>query len=105
MRFGPDDSFWLVVDPTAKSELADVLCETTLRRLELQLKGGLTMDESPTIFTEREEAEREAQGRLLALRAAQALGRRVAEGGRIEKAHRVALLDEDGRVILEAKVP
>ncbi len=57
MRLGPDDKFWLVVDPTKISTLADILFETTLRGLELQFKGGLTAAENPTIFTEKAEAE------------------------------------------------
>jgi hypothetical protein len=39
MRYGPDDKFWGVVDPTPVSELGDVLFETTLHGLELQFKA------------------------------------------------------------------
>jgi hypothetical protein len=69
MRCGPDDKFWVVVNPTADSELGDVLFETSLRGLELQFRGGLTMAENPTMFSEKEEAIREAQGRLASRRA------------------------------------
>jgi hypothetical protein len=66
MRCGPNDKFWMVIDPTPRSELADVLFETTLRGLALQLAGGLSMDRNPTMFGGREEARREAEQRLAA---------------------------------------
>ncbi len=68
MRFGPKDPFWVVTDPTPDSTLGDILFETTLAGLERQFKGGLTMDENPTIFTDREEAEQEARARLQQVR-------------------------------------
>ena len=64
MRFGPDDPFWVVVDPTKISTFADILFETTIRGLELQFKGGLTAAENPTVFTDKAEAEVEARIRL-----------------------------------------
>lgn len=98
MRFGPDDKFWVVVDPTPVSELGDVLFETTVRGLELQFKGGLAMAQTPTIFTDPGEAEREARRRLLAAHAAQAVLR---SEGRVE---RLALYDGEDKLILEAKL-
>jgi len=64
MRFGPDDKFWVVTDPTSQSELGDILFQASLRRLELQFKGGLRMTDNPTLFTKKEEAEIEARARL-----------------------------------------
>ena len=104
MRLGPDDKFWLVLDPTPLSTLADILFETTLRGLELQFKGGLTAAENPMIFTDKAEAEREAHGRLLTLLAAGALGRQIALGKVVTEAHRVVLLDGQGAVVLEAEL-
>ena len=57
MRFGPDDDFWVVVDPTHESQLEDAVFKATLRRLELQFKGGLTMDRNPTLFPAATEAK------------------------------------------------
>lgn len=64
MKIGPDDKFWVVTDATPISELADICFETTLRGLELQFRGGLSMDSNPTIFTSKEEAEKAAKKRL-----------------------------------------
>ena len=36
MHYGPDDKFWLVIDPTPRRTLWDVLFETSLRGLELE---------------------------------------------------------------------
>ena len=57
MRIGPDDKFWVVVDATPESEMGDILFETTLRGLDLQFKGGLSMEQNPTIFTDHQVAE------------------------------------------------
>ncbi len=98
MRYGPDDAFWLVTDPTARSTLDDVLCETSLRDLELQFRGGLTMDRDPTIFTDRQEAEREAARRLVAARAAAAILRSSGQ------AARVRVEDAGGGVVFGAEL-
>jgi hypothetical protein len=66
MRIGPGDKFWLVTDATPTSELADICFETSIRGLELQFRGGLTMDMNPTIYTSRDEAEKAARKRLKA---------------------------------------
>jgi len=42
----------VVLDPTKDSETADILFETSLRGLDLQFKGGLSMASNPTIFTD-----------------------------------------------------
>lgn len=60
------------------------------------------MDDNPTIHTDKDEAERDARGRLLTMKAARAIGRQVAEGKAIPEAQRVALLDAEGKVVLEA---
>ena len=73
MRYGPDDKFWVVVDPKPNSTLDDLVFEASLRDLELQFRGGLQIDENPTLFTDRQEARLEAYGRLTAMRASQAI--------------------------------
>jgi hypothetical protein len=56
MRYGPDDKFWVVVDPKPDSTLDDLVFKASLRDLELQFRGGLSIDENPTLFTDRQEA-------------------------------------------------
>jgi len=103
MRYGPDDKFWVVLDPTKDSETADILFETSLRGLDLQFKGGLTMDRNPTIFTDEKKAQVEAYGRLLAMRASQAIARRCSEAD-LDGVSRIELLDADGNVLFEAEL-
>ena len=103
MRYGPDDKFWVVTDPTPQSELGDILFEASIRSLELQFKGGLAMEKNPTIFTERAEAEHEAYGRLVATRAAQAVLRsgRECSAARVD---RIELYDAEGKPVFEANL-
>ena len=78
MRYGPDDKFWVVVDPTAESEMGDILFETTLRGLERQFKGGLT-----------------------AMRAAQAVLRAGLENPSTQ-IDRIDIYGADGKLVFEA---
>jgi hypothetical protein len=64
MKIGPGDKIWVVTDATPVSVLEDVCFETTLRGLELQFRGGLSMDSNPTIYTKKDEALLEARKRL-----------------------------------------
>ena len=100
MRYGPDHKFWVVVDPKSSSSLDDILFLASLKDLELQFKGGLTADESPTLFTERDEAEAEAHGRLVALWATQAIAQ-SGTGAKLQNATRIELPDDDGAVVFE----
>ena len=102
MRFGPDDKFWVVVDPTPESEEGDIVFEASLRRLELQFKGGLTVDRNPTLFTEEKEARVEGFGRLTAMRASQAIARRLRFDPDAEVAERIEVLDGKGNLLFEA---
>ena len=43
MRFGPNDKFWVVVDATPDAVDGENVFQASLRDLELQFKGGLTM--------------------------------------------------------------
>lgn len=104
MRYGPDDKFWMVTDAAPESELGDVLFETTLRGFELQLKGGLSMDRSPTLFTKYAEAEAEAVNRLLAAQAMRAISEHSA-GASLEKACRVELRDAEGKLLFGTGLP
>ncbi len=54
------------------------------------------MDKNPTIFTEKAEAERQAHGRLLALRASPAIVGQAADGKAVMEARRIAVLDRTG---------
>ncbi len=104
MRYGPDDKFWCVTDATLESELGDVLFETTLRGLALQLKGGLSMDRNPTIFARREQAEAEARNRLLAVQAMRAI-LDCSAGGTLDGARRVELRDAKGKLLFGTALP
>ena len=79
-----------------------MLFEASLRDLELQFKGGLTMAQHPTVFTDKAEAEIEAHGRLLAMRASQAIAQWAADGVPLAGAHRITVLDEGGKTLLES---
>lgn len=104
MRYGPDDKFWVVVDAAPESTLPDILFQASLHDLERQFKGGLTMDEHPTLFTDEREAEVEAYGRLVAQRAAQAIARLDAKTSLRDVTH-IELLDADGNPIFQAELP
>ena len=101
MRFDPDTKFWVVTNPGPESEMADICFATSLRGLERQFKGGLTMAENPPLFTDKREAEIEGYGRLLAARAAGAIMRRE-PGSRAREVTRIELLDGDGKLLFEA---
>jgi len=103
VRFRPDDPFWVVTDPTPDSTLADICFETTLRSLERQLRGGLTIAENPTIFTDRVEAEAEARVRLVAQKTTTAI-LRTATGYALDCVLRFELKDAAGKVILEGEL-
>ena len=102
MRFGPEDKLWVVTDPTRESETGDVCFETTVRGLLLQLKGGLEIERHVTLFTEEKEARVEAFGRLTAMRASQAIARRLQFDPDAEVPERIEVLDGEGRVLFEA---
>jgi len=103
MRLGPRDrGLWLVVDPTERSELNDLVSEVSLADLELQFKGGLRIDQNPTLFTDHKEAEIEAFGRVTAMRAARAIAAQVATGKLQPGVHRLEVFDGEGRLLFEA---
>ena len=104
MRFRPDDKFWVVTDATVESVLEDILFQASLSDLERQFRGGLTIASHPTLFTEEAEARIEAYGRLVAMRASQAIARLAAEGRALDAARRVQILDGEGRLIFEAEL-
>jgi hypothetical protein len=97
MRYGPNDTFWVVTDPGPEATLDDILFETTLAGFDRQLKGGLTMADEPTIFTDRDEAEADARWRLMARRLHEELKRRP-ELGR-NGVDRFELKDAKGNVV------
>ena len=68
MRYGPDDKLWVVVDPRRESTLGDILFQASLRDLSLQFKGGLSVEEDPTIFADEQEAVAEVHRRLNRMR-------------------------------------
>ncbi len=104
MRFGPDDDFWVVVDPAPESQLEDMVFRASLRRLELQFKGGLTMDRNPTLFTDENEARVEALGRLTAMRASAAIRDRLRSGEDVDLPLKIEVHGADGEVLFTAEI-
>ncbi len=104
MRFGPDDKFWVVVDATPESEESDILFEASVRRLELQFKGGLTMAQNPTIFTDEKAAKVEAFGRLTAMRASRAIAQRLRADADAEVPDSIKIVDGEGNVLFQAEI-
>lgn len=104
MRYGPTDKFWVVVDPKPESTTEDILFQASLKDLGLQFKGGLTIEENPTLFTDEREAKIEAFGRLTAMRAGQAILRAGRENPdtRID---RIEIYGADGKLVFEANLP
>jgi len=100
MRYDTDYMFWCVVDPRDQSVMGDILYQASLRDLGHQFKGGLTADEHPTLFTEKHEAEIEAFGRMVTLRASQAIAENLRDG-----TDRIEILDGDGIVLFESDIP
>ena len=103
MRFGPRDKFFVVRDPSPFSELVDIVMEVSLVELEAQFRGGMTIAENPTIFTNRTEAEADAHARLVASRVAQAV-LRGGGGEGLRHARSVELHDAEGAVIFKASL-
>ena len=99
------DQLWVVTDATPESELSDICFVTTLPKIIIQAKGGFAVDSNPTVYTERAEAERDARARLLSLRAAQAIARVAADGRPLDQVERLTLVDGEGRVVFEARLP
>lgn len=93
-----------MTDPTPESELGDILFQASLRDLDLQFKGGLIMAQTPTLFTEKADAEVEAYARLVAMRASRAIARRAAEGKPLAGAHRIEVLDANGKLLFDANL-
>jgi hypothetical protein len=104
MRFGPDDKFWVITDPTFESEEDDCVFETSLRKLDLQFKGGLTMDRNPTIFTDENEARVEAFCRMTAMRASIAIRDRLRGGEDVDLPLKIEVHGASGEVLFRATI-
>ena len=76
MKYGADDKLWVVMDAIPGSEMADIVCPMSLREIDPR---ALRMDRNPTLFTSKEEAQLEGYGRLVAMRAAEAIAERGLE--------------------------
>lgn len=102
MRIDPNQKLWVVIDPTPTTEDGENMFQASLADLFLQFKGGLTMEENPTLFTDREEAAIEAYGRLTAMRASRAIARNCGSV-ELQKAHRLEILDGEGNLLFETE--
>ena len=101
MRFSSRDEFYVVTNAKPESSLGDVCFRTNLEGLVNQFRGGLTFEDNPTIFSEKEEAEQEAHARLAAMKAMKAM---LASGAAVplKNAKVIKVLGADNKVILEA---
>jgi len=104
MKYGVEDRFWVVVSPKPHSTLEDILFQASLKDLELQFKGGLTIEDNPTLFTDHWEAEVEAYGRFIAMKATQAIAKSGA-GAKLRDATRLELLNADGNIVFDMDLP
>ncbi len=68
------------------------------------MQGGLKLDQHPTQFLDEAEARREAVGRLVAMRAAQAIRESVAAGGTLDSAASLVVRDEQGNTLFEGRL-
>ncbi len=104
MCYGPDDKFWVVIDPNDNCELEDTIFQASLRDLDLQFKGGMQIEKNPTLFTDEQEARYEAYGRLAAMRASQAILRAGRENPQT-RIDRIEIFGEDGNLVFGADLP
>ena len=104
MRIGPDDKFWVVLDPSPHSSIGDVLFETSLLGLERQFKGGLTSASRPALYINEGEAETDALGRLKLREIANIL-QNIHVRGNLAQVSRVELLDAAGNRVDSAELP
>ena len=101
MRLGPEEKFWCVIDPGPASCMGDIMFECSLRELMLQFRGGLRIEQRPTIFTDENEARMDARTRLIAMQAF----RKIAEKGKYFEPSgklRFVVLDEKERILFQA---
>jgi hypothetical protein len=91
----------MVTNPGPDPELADICFETSIENLALHLKGGLSMDADPTMFTDRAEAELEARCRPVAMETSHAIRAMAADGIPLTGARKVQVLGEGGKVLFE----
>ena len=96
------EMFWVVTDPTPESTMGDICFEASVEQLGLQFAGGLSAEQHPTLFTEKAEAEIEAYGRLVAMRAARVIAERGLKPG--DEPSKIELIAPDGKVLFEAEI-
>lgn len=58
------EQFWLVTDASPVSELIDVMSKCSAEEFLLQVKGGLTASDHPTIYLDEETAKQDAVARI-----------------------------------------
>ena len=69
MKLDMNSLFWVVVDTTCVSEVADVCFSSNLERLGYYIVGGHVVDErwhvrNPSLYTDEAEARKDAEARL-----------------------------------------
>jgi hypothetical protein len=101
MRIRPTDRLWAVIEPTAESELADCVFETTLAELHTLVEQRREVYAAATLHDTEEAATEDGKRRLLAARVARGI---LASGVRVADVSVVELRDAEGHVQAEIEV-
>ena len=96
------ERLFLVKDPEATSDVEDILTEVTVLGLLWRARNNLDDEERPALYLTREEAELDARGRILVLRAREALA--GADQVALERAARIEIRGADGALLFAVAV-
>lgn len=102
MRIDSTTRFWVTTEPTAVSVIGDILFQTDLAGLALQVKGGLDLAADVALYDNEEEAREDARRRLLVRHVADDL--RAARGLPVDEVVRVVMHGADGRTLWTREV-
>jgi hypothetical protein len=84
--------------------MEDIIFQAPLKDLELHFKGGMKIEENPTLFTDQQEAKYEAYGPLTAMLAGQAILRAGRENPET-RIDRIEIYGADGKLVFETDLP
>jgi hypothetical protein len=102
MRIRPTDRLWAVIEPTADSDLADCVFETTLAELHTLVEQRREAYAAATLRDTEEAATEDGKRRLLAMRVAREILRSDVPVAAVAA---VELLNADGRPQVQFEVP
>ena len=96
------ERLFLVKDPEPTSDVEDILTEVTTLGLLWQFRNNVEDEDHPALYGSREEAELDARGRILVLRAREALA--GADQVALERAARIEIRGADGALLFAVQV-